>query len=154
MIKTTPAVAFKTANDLAIERFKIHAAQRLTVFNFFLIIAGFCVGGFFTALQATNNLAASVIAIVLMVVSYCFKQLDRRTAQLTKLAECYLEQSLAALGEQLNSEKINFVLLAEDKHGLWSYRKTFNILFWLFGILGVLGAIFPWVQQKNPGIDV
>jgi hypothetical protein len=154
MIKTLPADAFKTANDLAVEWFKIHAAQRLTVFNFFLIIAGFCVGGFFTALQASNNLAASVIAFVLVVVSFCFKQLDRRTAQLTKLAENYLEESLTALGQQLDSQKINFVLLVEDKHGLWSYRKTFNILFWLFGIIGILGAVFPWMQQKILGINV
>lgn len=143
-IKTKPAASFEAANELAIKWFEIHAEQRLKVFNFFLIIAGFCIGGFFTALQAKNNLAASVISAVLVCVCYCFKQLDRRTAQLTKNAEDYLKQSLNVLGAQLNSKTINFVLKGEDKEGVWSYRQTFNVLFCLFATLGILGAGFPW----------
>ena len=151
MIETEPAETFNSANDYAFKWFEIHAEQRLKVFNFFLIISGFCVGGFFTALQAENRLAASVVSIVLAVVAYGFKQLDSRTAQLTKLAEDFLCQSLGALGEKLKSDQLNLVLRAEDKQGLWSYRQIFNILFWLFGILGLLGAIFPWLRSYTLG---
>jgi hypothetical protein len=146
MIETEPAEEFNSANNYAFKWFEIHAEQRLKVFNFFLIISGFCVGGFFAALQAENRLAASVISIVSVVAAYCFKQLDRRTAQLTKLAEDFLSQSLGALGEKLKSDQLNLVLRAENKRGLWSYRQIFDILFFLFGILGLLGAIFPWLQ--------
>ena len=132
----------KVANDLAIKWFEIHADQRLKVFNFFLLIAGFCIGGFFTALQAQNYLAACIVSTVLVCVAYCFKQLDRRTAQLTKLAEDHLSHSLTVLGNQIGSETVNFVTRAENKNGLWSYRQCFNFLFWLFGILGSLGALF------------
>src|SRR5208282_2749062 len=124
------------------------AEQRLKLLNFFLIIAGFCIAGFFAALQAKNNLAASVISLVLCSVCYCFKQLDRRTTQLLRLAEDYLKESLATLVVELKSNTVNFVLRAEQKGSLWSYRQIFNVLFWLFGVLGFLGAIFPWFQQR------
>jgi uncharacterized membrane protein YbaN (DUF454 family) len=138
----------KVANDVAMKWFEVHAEQRLKLLNFFLIIVGFCIAGYFAALQARNGFAASIIALLLTCVCLCFKQLDRRTTQLLKLAEDYLRESLAKLAVQIDSNTINFVERAEQKGSILSYRQVFNILFWLFGVLGILGAILPWFQTR------
>jgi hypothetical protein len=139
--------SYKLASEMAFQWFSIHAEQRLKLLNFFLLIAGFCIAGFFAALQAKNHLAASVVSILLVCMSYLFKQLDRRTSQLIKHAEDYLKESLGSVSSELKSQAANFVSRAEQKDGLWSYRQIFNILFFLFGALGLLGAIFSWLQR-------
>ncbi|MCW5694802.1 MAG: hypothetical protein KIT48_20785 [Pseudolabrys sp.] len=152
MTETLSSEGLKVANDMAIKWFEIHADQRLKVFNFYLVISGFCIGGYFTAFHADNLVAATVVGLVLSIVSFCFKQLDRRTVQLTKLAEDYLNESLEKLCAQVGSENLNFVRRAEKKGDVWSYRKTFNTLFWLFGVLGVLGAFYPWLSRICIGV--
>jgi hypothetical protein len=138
----------KVANDVAMKWFEVHAEQRLKLLNFFLIIVGFCIAGYFAALQAKNGFAASIIGLLLTCVCFCFKQLDRRTTQLLKIAEDYLRESLHKLAVQIDSNTINFIERAEQKGSVLSYRQVFNILFWLFGVLGVLGAILPWLQSR------
>jgi hypothetical protein len=131
----------KVAKDIAFEWFKIHADQRLRVFNFFLIIAGFCVAGFFTSFQSGNKAAAAVIAAVLVCVCYCFKQLDRRTAQLVKVGEELLETCFDRVSSRENWPEMNLILKARQTQGVHSYRQIFNWLFWLFGLLGAAGVI-------------
>ncbi|HEX8662927.1 MAG TPA: hypothetical protein VF744_02715 [Beijerinckiaceae bacterium] len=139
--------SLKTAHSVALEWFKIHADQRLKVFNFFIIIAGFSIGGFFTALQARNPIAASVIGFALACVSYCFYQLDRRTRQLIHISEHVLNISLERLARELNIDAINLVRLSDQKGSVWSYRQVFNAIFCLFGGLGVMGVLLPWIQR-------
>jgi hypothetical protein len=91
------ADTFRFANEIAFKWFEVHAEQRLKLLNFFLIISGFCLAGFFGALQAKHTLAASVISGVLAAVSGCFKLLDRRSSQLLKLAEDFLKLSFQSV---------------------------------------------------------
>jgi hypothetical protein len=148
MVTDYPFSFNQVANDLAMKWFEVHAEQRLKLLNFFLIIAGFCVAGYFAALQEKNGFAASTISLLLTCVCYCFKQLDRRTTQLLKLSEDYLKESLGRLAVEIDSDTINFVERAEEKGSVWTYRQVFNILFWLFGILGIFGAILPWLPSR------
>jgi hypothetical protein len=134
--------------DLAFKWFQVHADQRLKVFNFFLAIAGICVAGFFTAMQAKNPIAASLISIVLFVVCICFKQLDLRTAQLVEIGEDYLREWLDEKNKRLKSTNVNLIARADVRRHCLSYRQVFNLLFLIFGFLGILGAIFPWIESR------
>jgi hypothetical protein len=73
----------KLSKDIGLEWFKVHADQRLRAFNFFLLIAGFCIGGYFTALSI-SPLAAGTISFLLGAICICFKLLDQRTGELVK----------------------------------------------------------------------
>jgi hypothetical protein len=138
--------------DFAFKWFQLHADQRLKVFNFFLVIAGICVAGFFTAIQAKNAVAASLISIVLIVVCICFKQLDLRTAQLVEIGEDYLREWLELKNKKLDSANVNLIARADVKRNCLSYRQVFNLLFIIFGLVGLLGAIFPWISPTILGI--
>jgi hypothetical protein len=106
---------FKLANELAFKWFEAHADHRLRMLNFFLLIAGVFVAGYFGALQAKNHFAAIVVSLLLVFIAFCFKQLDRRTAQHVKLGEDYLKISLADMARELGTETVNFVTRAETK---------------------------------------
>lgn len=130
------------SRNLALRWFEVHAEQRMKMMNFFIVVSGFCVAGFFAALQAKNILAASVVGVVLFIVAICFKQLDRRSAQLVKIAEQSLKSALRPLAEDSNNRDI--ITLSGERGWVPSYRQTFNALFALFGLLGLAGAFFPW----------
>jgi hypothetical protein len=129
--------------EIGLEWFKIHADQRLRIFNFFLLVAGFSIGGFFTSLQIKSAIAASTVAFLLGVVCICFKLLDRRTSQLMKHGERLLSHSLSKLSVP------NIVELSDQRNGVPSYRQVFNALFLLFGVMSVIGMIFPWLFVKS-----
>jgi hypothetical protein len=140
--------------DFAFKWFQLHADQRLKVFNFFLVIAGICVAGFFTAMQAKNSIAASFISLVLVVVCVCFKQLDLRTAQLVEIGEDYLREWLENKNKKIGSTNANLIARADVNRRCLSYRQVFNILFLIFGLVGFLGAIFPWIISSVLGISL
>jgi hypothetical protein len=138
----------KLSKEIGIEWFKIHADQRLRLFNFFILVAGFCLGGFFTALQIKSAVAASTVAFLLGIVCICFKLLDMRTAQLVKHGEKLLSYSLSKIGET-ETDVPNIVELSSKRNCVPSYRQVFNGLFALFGIMSVVGIIFPWFFVKS-----
>jgi hypothetical protein len=147
-----PEVAAAEVAEFAFKWFELHADQRLKVFNFFLIIAGICVAGFFTAMQARNSVAASFISIVLILVCFCFKQLDLRTAQLVEIGEDYLRDWLGHKNKIIGSTNVNLIVRADKTRRCLSYRQVFNLLFSLFALVGLLGAIFPWIAPSALGI--
>jgi len=134
--------------DFALKWFQLQADQRLKVFNFFLIIAGICVAGFFTAMQAKYPFAASFISLVLVLVCIFFKQLDLRTAQLVEIGEDYLRDWLQEKNRAINSANVNLIARADVRRRCLSYRQVFNLLFLIFGIVGLLGAVFSWCHPK------
>jgi hypothetical protein len=140
--------------DFAFKWFQLHTDQRLKVFNFFLVVAGICVAGFFTAMQARNPVAASFISSVLVVVCFCFKQLDLRTAQLVEIGEDYLREWLTKKNDKLRSDNVNLVMRADQTRRCLSYRQVFNLLFLIFGLVGILGAIFPWFAPRILSIAI
>jgi hypothetical protein len=138
----------RIAKEVGLEWFKIHADQRLRMFNFFILVAGFCLGGFFTALQIKSAIAASTVAFLLGAVCICFKLLDIRTAQLVKHGELLLSYSLSKLSEG-ESGFPNVVELSGNRGCVLSYRQVFNALFLIFGLMSIIGIAFPWFFLKS-----
>ena len=145
-----PEIAnLEIARDIGLEWFKIHADQRLKVFNFFLLIAGFCIGGFFTSLQIKSSLAASTVAFLLAVACVCFKLLDKRTAQLVKRGETLISFSLSRMATGVSGGVPNIIDLSNERDGVPSYRQVFNVLFCLFALMAIIGMVFPWFFAKS-----
>ncbi|KAF0136916.1 MAG: hypothetical protein FD152_809 [Xanthobacteraceae bacterium] len=134
----------KLLKDVGIEWFKIHADQRLRAFNFFLIVAGFSLAAYFTAFQKDERLASTVIAASLIIVAVIFKLIDRRTAQLVHVGENLIEETLKKIDPQ--SADKNIVRQADNRGKIPSYRQSFNLLFFLFGLLAAGGVILPWTR--------
>jgi hypothetical protein len=138
----------KLEKDIAVEWFKIHADQRLRLFNFFLFVAAFCVGGYFTALQAKSYLAASTVAALLFAICICFKLLDKRTSQLVWHGEAMIDDCISQLQVKMGTVMPNPVNLAANRGCVPSYRQTFNLIFILFGLVSIIGFLFPWLHVR------
>ncbi|WP_292610519.1 hypothetical protein [Nitrobacter sp. 62-13] len=132
----------RLSKEIGLEWFKVHADQRLKAFNFFLLIAGFCIGGFFTALSV-SPLAAGTIAFLLGAICICFKLLDRRTAALVKHGEKLMSYCLERIGDPTMPNPLK---LADECKGTLSYRQVFNAVFVLFGAISLGGLVFSLVR--------
>jgi hypothetical protein len=133
--------SLKIANDMALKWFEIHVSQRLTMVRFYLTVAALCIGAYLTAFHARNFIASIIIAALLACFTFLFKQFDRRTAQLIKHSEAVLKFSGATLAQELGTEKIDIVTLAEDKDGVLSFRQTLNVVYWLIAFTAFAGLI-------------
>lgn len=132
--------------EIAITRssdwFKIHAEQRLKLFNFYVIILIGLVAGYSAALKENITLIEFMAPIILLLVTYAFKNLDKRSAGLVKIAEQALQEIDAAVAERCGCAEFNIIGAAERKDGVPSYRQSFNLIFVLGGLFGAIGLGF------------
>lgn len=138
--------------------FALHAAQRLTTFNFYIILASLLV----TALVATFQKGfplrylGSVVGTLLTTVSYLFWRLDIRNRELIKLAEEVLkhfESTVPSIDEFLPHhpgayflrEDAATIRRTEGSRWYWrrhySYRNTLNRVYLVFASVGIIGAV-------------
>ena len=86
-------------DDKALEHawryFSLHASQRMTVFNYFVVFAGVLCTGMAAALQSTAQIAIVGVALggLLALLSFVFHKLDQRTSFLIKHAEQAIRRS-------------------------------------------------------------
>ncbi len=68
--------------------FQVHASQRLTTFNFYILISTVIATGYVVAVKDGGiTILAMVFGIILFVLSFIFWKLDLRNRQLIKNAE-------------------------------------------------------------------
>jgi hypothetical protein len=72
--------------------FDFHAKQRMTMFNFFLIFAGFVINAWVAAIDKQLYVPAIVVSLVGAVVAAFFVFLERRNEELVYIAEDVLEK--------------------------------------------------------------
>lgn len=133
--------------------FELHAAQRITVFNYFVVFSGILATGLAATLQAAPRLASVGVALglLLTLLSYLFWQLDRRTAFLVKHAE----EAIATLepdGARLVGEEAARSTAAANSEGLWTYKQVFRVIFLVMALVGLAGAAvcaLRWGGQLN-----
>ena len=135
--------AYKSAWDW----FSVHAAQRMEIFRFFILLTAALAAGYVGALQYKGYLLAVAIAGAGVFVSSTCKLLDRRVAALLKIAEGALEFEQGRLKSISGNPQIEFVKRADE---LALSQSTFRVLFGrmfscaqaLF-VVGVAGATVP-----------
>lgn len=140
--------------------FELHAAQRITIFNYFVVFSGILATGLAAAIQAPPRLASVGVALGLLLaaLSYLFWQLDRRTAFLVKHAEDAIKLQ-EPVGARLMNDEVDKTLDAKKNDGLWTYGKVFRVIFSVMATVGIAGAIvsglrwagcLSWDEAKPP----
>ncbi|TKJ39298.1 MAG: hypothetical protein CEE38_00720 [Planctomycetes bacterium B3_Pla] len=152
-------VSEKDILDIAWNYFQQHAQQRLSFFNFFVIFSVLMTTGLISTFQEKYNAHSIGIAIGLMLslISYVFWKIEERNKYLTKTGEnaikqieqhypcakCYpdpVKFKIFSL-EQEETDKIR----KEQRGKIFVFRqishsKSFNLIFFVFFVVGVLGA--------------
>jgi hypothetical protein len=126
--------------DYAWGWFQYHASQRLTAFNFFLVIVGFLLVGYAQAILNRWDAFGVGLGVIGLCISIGFFALDVRNRELVNLGR----DALRTLEETIGAS-----LCEGDARPLVSHR------FWLRSIIAVIGAGFVvgaiWAGCGYPG---
>ena len=142
--------------------FQLHASQRLTTFNFYIVISSLIVGALLGALQNAQTRYVGIgLGLLLTFFSFIFWKLDCRTRQLIWHAEEALRHIEGGHGfaDVPNAVRIftNEALRTEEQERarflrFWkphfSYSRCFNWVFVAFGTLGIVVAIASATRVK------
>jgi hypothetical protein len=148
----------KQKRDYAWNYFQVHAGQRMSTFNFFIILAALLTTGL--AGTFVKEFEWDVVGVVLgsglIIISFSFWKLDQRVRFLIKHAENALKdlennyasgtEKLFVLEEIKTEERIR-----NKRWRFWewhlSYSSSFGIVYIAFatlGILGIIGSLIKW----------
>ncbi len=130
--------------------FNLHAGQRITIFNYFVVFSGILTTGLAAAIQAPPRLATVGVALglLLCLLSFLFWQLDRRTSFLIKHAEDAIKLQ-EPVGARLMTEEVVKTANAKKGEGLWTYGKVFRSIFLVMAIVGLAGAIVSGLRGSG-----
>lgn len=127
--------------------FALHAQQRMSVFNFFVILSGILATGIGAGLQAGRPMApvVAILGTLLALLSFVFYQLDRRGAELVKLAEAALIS-----GENVCMPEFARIVEKEGKSRgdavfsskTWTFGQAFRLIFLVMGIAGAITSAY------------
>jgi hypothetical protein len=129
--------------------FALHAQQRISIFNFFLILSGLVAAGLAACVQrrGTIQLLGAGLGALLCLVSFTFYKLDQRSSFLIKHSEnaiAELEQLFPIVGARLVfSERHRTAAAASSRFAatrLWTYGTAFRLVFVVMGSVGIVGA--------------
>jgi hypothetical protein len=130
--------------------FELHANQRMSVFNFFVVMSSALAAGNAASLQGSAKLAGIgiVLGSLLPLVSFVFWKLDQRVSFLIKHAEAALaeiESSLPTERARLFSLEPASTTTAKNNASRWvrqwSYGCSFRLIFVVMALFG-LSSVF------------
>ena len=146
----------KEFRDYLWKYFALHADQRLKTFNFFIIIAGALTAAIVSGMVAPHRTHLSLaLALVLILTSYIFWQLDVRMKSLIKTAENALGVLDRTCKLPQHDDLYAFRIFEHEQHTRttashgWrrilnpnlSYSHCFNIVFATFAVFASLVAV-------------
>ena len=157
----------KEALDIAWKYFQQHASQRISFFNFYIVVASCMLTGLVTTFgsQFLAHHVGIAIGLMLAMTSFIFFKIDERNKFLTKKGEEALkeiESHYSFLGTSGSSPSPLQIFRREEAHsrelkeeykekGTWvvlqqiSHSKCFNILLEIYGLAGFFGALVSGV---------
>ena len=154
MSKTKPSCDVQPSMaslEYAFNYFDLHAKQRMTVFNFYLVLSGALSGGIGASLQGEKiyPLSGLLLSLLLMLLSLVFYKLDLRTSFLIKHAERALAanetEALHPSAHLVGSEEADFNSWQGERPLLrkaWSYSQCFKAVFAATTMVGVFGFFY------------
>lgn len=155
---TGPVISLVDLQKYAWNYFELHAKQRMSLLNFFVLFATAITAGIVTTIPKEDTVLIGLLLSILLVVhSFVFRKLDERNCYLTKISEKALME-LEILVQCNDKETIKpFQLFTyEDyqtklirknqKHkAFWnrqiSFSKALKTIFIIYGLIGVIGII-------------
>lgn len=137
--------------------FQLHANQRMSTFNFYIVISALITTGLISSLTGDKEsfLLSVILSISLVVVSFIFWKLDQRVSFLIKHAE----ETLIKIEKESenNSEDVYANLFSDEDEKtpsarcswrIWkahlTYSSCFSVLYLLFGLIGLLGIFLSF----------
>ena len=158
----------KEKKDYLWNYFQLHAGQRMSLFNFFVLFSSLLTAGLAGTFKKESEvpfLISFCLASGLIIMSFTFWKLDQRVRHLIKLAEKALkefEKQLSSLNKYENlslfsdEEYITNNLQKKEGMKFWnwhlSYSNCFGIVYILFASIGVLGfiaTVIAILEQTN-----
>ena len=138
----------KAAIDHAWRYFDLHAGQRMSLFNYYLVLSGLVLAGIAGTYDKFSLHAVSILlGIALATVAYIFWKLDQRVSFLLKRAELALGQVEGALppAARLFHSEPEHTDRACDTDGIWTYGRSFRVVFFLTGATGLSLSVLQMV---------
>jgi hypothetical protein len=144
--------------------FQMHASQRLTTFNFYIVISSVITTGLFSTFQKDYKATylGTMLGLLLCFFSFIFWKVDIRNKQLIKGAEEALKffESTTVLQDKDGEPHIAKIFQHEEYATkrrrerksilLWknyySYSNSFNKVFLAFAIIGLIGALLSAIK--------
>lgn len=136
--------------DHSWRHFEFHAKQRLSLFNFFVVLCGLILAAWATVMTADKPipLVGVLLSLLLSFFSYVFWRMDQRNADLTKRSERLMgqaEKRMFEKGECLFcqaevDEPLGSPLNLLAKH--WSHGTALRVMFSVIAMLGIAGAVY------------
>lgn len=138
--------------------FDTHASQRMTVFNFYIILSSLVATSYFASFKGDSTLqpARPLLAGLLCLFAFIFWKLDQRNKKLIKNAERalkFFEQSkqIDVVAKVFTQEELE-TLSKKTRGWQWalfwhwplSYSDCFNCVFFIFFALGFVGLVFSF----------
>ena len=166
----TESWTLRDQREYAWNYFELHARQRMSVFNYFVIIAALLTAGLAGSLSKDDgyHLISFVLSLSLIVISFVFWKLDQRVRYFIKHAEKALkilekhwtdedtniDGNLALFSaEEESTGELRKQLRNKYRFQPWrwhmSYYKCFCFVYFVFGVIGVLGMIMSIVGFVN-----
>ncbi len=151
----TDADAWERSRDHAWRYFEIHAGQRMSMFNFFIVLAGFALAGIGATLQASQALSVIGIAlgILLSLLSFVFWKLDQRAAFLVKHSETALkeieEKLLPAAAHIFRDEPTALEIACLEQRPMrrvWTFGRSLRFAFGVMGFIGIAATLLSGLR--------
>jgi hypothetical protein len=147
--KMTDTWTLRDHRDYAWEYFKVHAQQRMSLFNFFVIFSSLATTCLVATFQekAQAHLVGIGLGVLLLAISFVFWKLDERVRFLVKHAERALKWIETKYHADGPDEKPHVLQLFTCEEALTAdelavtYAKCFRWTFFAFGLVGLVGAI-------------
>lgn len=153
--------------EYAWEYFKVHAQQRMSLFNFFVVFSSLATTGLVTTLQdkAQAHLVGIALGVLLVLISFVFSKLDQRVAFLIKHAESAVKLIESKFSHEDSEGESPFALVTAEeaftqerrnraRYWPWqrhlTYSNCFQLAFWTFGVIGTAGMLLSlglWIAR-------
>jgi hypothetical protein len=122
--------------------FELHAGQRMTSFNFFIVVASLILSGFGGCISTPSLRWVGVfLGAMLALTSIVFFYLDKRTSFLIKHAEEAMVTLEAAAQAPTGAAVVTSERVATAQTKGPTYGACFRTMFLALAVVGVLGAI-------------
>lgn len=135
------------ALDHAWRYFALHAQQRISVFNFFVVLSGILATGIGAGVQAGKPMApvVAILGALLALFSFVFYRLDERGSELVKLAEDSLASSEdkcmplhARIVAEAGRRRVSDITTAKT----WTFGESFKLMFRVMGVAGFVATVY------------
>jgi hypothetical protein len=144
--------------------FKLHSQQRLTTFNFYLVISSVIISALFATFNKDYKIPYLGIAMGLLLsfFSFVFWKIDIRNRQLinTAITALIFFESTSELKDHVDEPHIGKVFMREEYETNikrtsrsmlpwkthYGYSTSFNMVFVTFGLAGVIGAVVALIR--------